>query len=181
MKKNLLGIIILFLLIVNITLTGIMMFSLVVPNQRALALMTDVATVLKLELPTEGSSEAGDFIAPEVPIRNVTTYNVADGESMRIPLKMGPEDSSTKYIMLRAALSMDSKNRGYRDTDDGNLSSVDTMIQDVIIRTISQHTMEEVRNSVIMDQIRSDIVLGLHALYNSDFIFSIVFRDIIYS
>jgi len=181
MKKNLLSIIILFLLIVNISLTSVMMFSMVLPNQKALALMTDVATVLRLELPAAGLA-GGEFIAPEVPIANVTTYDVAGGESMRIPLKLSPDEDRTRYIMLRASLSMDSKNRAYsRAGNNGDLSSVDSMIQDVIIRILSNYTMEEVRDPAILERIRTEIILGLHALYDSDFIFSVQFRDVTYA
>ena len=182
MKKNLLSIIILFLLIVNISLTSVMMFSLVLPNQRALALMTDVATVLRLELPAAGALGGGEFIAPDVPIGNVATYDVAGGEAMTIPLRLGPEEDRTRYIIVRASLSMDSKNKAYSKAgNSGDLSSVDTMIQDVIIRAFGNYTADEVRDPYILDRIRTDIILGLHAMYNSDFIFSVQFRDVKYS
>jgi flagellar FliL protein len=179
MKKNLLSIIILFLLIVNISLTAVMMFSLVLPNQKALALMTDVATILRLELPSVNVA-GGTYVAPEVALKNVETYNVNGGESMMIPLKRGPEDTSTSFFMARAALSMDTKNKGYKDTDSGDLSVVDTMIQDVIIRVFGGYSMAEVLDQEIFEEIRTKIIIGLHDLYGSEFIFSIQFRDVIY-
>jgi len=181
MKKNLLSIIILFLLIVNISLTSVLMFSMVLPNQKALALMTDVATVLKLELPAAGLV-AGEFVAPEVPIANVESYDVAGGEPMRIPLKLALDEDRTRYIMVRASLSMDSKNKAFKKAgNEGDLSRADAMIQDIIIRTFSSYTMEEVRDPAILERIRTEIILGLHALYDSDFIFSIQFRDVTYA
>lgn len=179
MKKNLLSVIILFLLIVNISLTAVMMFSLVLPNQKALALMTDVATVLRLELPSV-SVAGGTYVAPEVALKNVETYNVNGGESMMIPLKMGANETSTRFFMARTALSMDTKNKGYKDTDSGDLSVVDTMIQDVIIRIFGGYTMEDILDPDIFDEIRTKIILGLHDLYGTDFIFSVQFRDVIY-
>ena len=178
MKKNLLSIIILFLLIINLSLTGVLVFSLVTANQRATALMADVATVLRLELPTAG---AGEFVAPEIPIANVATYNVAAGEAMTMPLKQGPEDASTRYVMVRVSLSMDSKNRGYRDNGEGDLSAVDMMIQDIIITAFGRYTGDEVKEADIQEQIKGEIINGLHAMYNSDFIFGVLFRDIKYA
>jgi flagellar FliL protein len=181
MKKNLLSIIILFLLIVNISLTSVMMFSLVLPNQRALALMTDIATVLRLELPAAGIS-GGEFVAPDVPIANVSIYDVAGGESMRIPLKHTPDDDRTRFIMVRASLSMDSKNRAYsRDGNSGDLSGVDQMIQERITRVFSSYTVDEVRDPLILEKIKTEIIVSLHAMYNSDFIFGIQFRDVAYA
>jgi len=158
-----------------------MMFSLVLPNQKALALMTDVATVLRLELPAAGIS-GGEFIAPEIPISQVETYDVNGGEEMRIPLRQGAEDDRTRFVMLRSSLSMDSKNRSFkRDGNSGDLSGVDTMIQDVINRVFSNYTIDEVRDPVIIEKIRAEIILGLHAMYNSDFIFGVQFRGMAYA
>ncbi|MCL2052034.1 MAG: flagellar basal body-associated FliL family protein [Lachnospiraceae bacterium] len=181
MKKNLLSIIILFLLIVNISLTSIMMFSLVLPNQKALALMTDIATVLRLELPAAGISASGEFVAPDVPIQNVETYDVANGESMRIPLALSPEEERTRFVMVRTALSMDSKHKAFKKAgNSGDLSAVDTMIQDIIIRAFGVYTLEEVRDPVISERIKAEIIRGLHVLYDSDFIFGIQFLDVAY-
>ena len=183
MKKNMLSIIILFLLIINISLTAIMMFSLVVTNRRAINLMSDVAAVLRLELPA-ASSAGGDFVAPDVAIADVVTYDVAGGEAMTIPLKMGPDDSTTNYILVRVSLAMDSSNRGYkRGANGGDLSAVDVMIQDIVIGAFGKYTADELKqtDSSAFDQIRMDILVGLHTMYQSDFIFNVSFRDIRYS
>jgi flagellar FliL protein len=180
MKKNLLSIIILFLLIINISLTAVMTFSLVVTNQNALSLMTDVATILRLELPTVSLSDTGEYVAPNVDIANVVTYDVAGGESMTIPLKQGPADTSTRYIMVRVALSMDSKNKGFKDNNEGDLKAVDVMIQDRINSAFSHYTSDELKDPAIMEQVKGEIILGLHAMYGSDFIFNVSFRDVRY-
>jgi len=179
MKKNLLSIIILFLLIVNISLTSVMVFSLVVTNQRALSLMTDVATVLRLELPAMDIN-SGEFIVPDVPIKNVETYDVAAGEAMTIPLKMGAEDTGTRYIVVSASLSMDSKNKGYKANSGPDLSKNDSLIQDVINQTFAKYTLLDVQDQSTLDRIRTEIVIGLHGLYGSDFVFNVSLRNIRY-
>ena len=50
MKRNLLSVLILALLVVNIVLTGIMMFSVVGTSKKTSALVTDIATILQLEI-----------------------------------------------------------------------------------------------------------------------------------
>jgi flagellar FliL protein len=192
MKKNLLSLIILFLLVINIVLTAIMVFSLVTTNQRANALMADVASVLKLELPPGGASAAasgdGGYVVPDVPIANVVTYDVNAGEQIMIPLMPAPEDTTTKYIILTASLSLDSKNKGFKDnkialTDSGNadLSKGDVLIQDIINRTFSKYTSDQVRQSDIVDQIKAEIIQGLQGMYSSDFIYNVQFREVKYS
>ena len=58
MKKNLISIIILALLIVNIVLTSIMMFSVMGSSKKTTALVNDIASVLDLELKGSGDEEA---------------------------------------------------------------------------------------------------------------------------
>ena len=50
MKKNLISIIILALLIVNIVLTAIMMFSVTTTNRKTAALVGDIASAISLDL-----------------------------------------------------------------------------------------------------------------------------------
>ncbi len=84
MKKNLISIIILALLIVNIVLTAIMMFSVTTTNRKTAALVGDIASAISLDL---GTGENGEQEEEIVPMADVVTYTIAD---MTIPLKKGP-------------------------------------------------------------------------------------------
>jgi hypothetical protein len=146
--------------------------------------MADVASVLQLELPPGGASGAttdGAYQVPDVPIANVVTYDVNGGEQIMIPLKPAPEDTTTKYIIVTASVSMDSKNKGFKDNGSGDLSSVDVMIQDIINRTFSRYTSDQVKTTETMDQAKVEVIQGLQSMYNSDFIFNVQFREIKYS
>ena len=59
MKKNLLSIVILSLLIVNIVMTAIMLFSVIGTNKRTAEIVTDIAGILSLELGTEAGGQTG--------------------------------------------------------------------------------------------------------------------------
>ena len=50
MKRNLLSIIILALLVVNIVMTAVMMFTIVPANKKTISLVGDIASAMKLEL-----------------------------------------------------------------------------------------------------------------------------------
>ena len=69
MKKNFVSIIILALLIVNIVLTAIMMFSVIGTNSKTAALVTDIASAINLDL--EGSKGNAEV---SVPIADVVRY-----------------------------------------------------------------------------------------------------------
>ncbi|MDE7231622.1 MAG: flagellar basal body-associated protein FliL, partial [Lachnospiraceae bacterium] len=89
MKKNLISVIILALLIVNIVLTAIMMFSVTGASKKTAALVDDIATVLDLEL----ASKEGQ---PAVAMTDTETYSI---DSMTVPLKKGEEDDKDHYCV----------------------------------------------------------------------------------
>ena len=66
MKKNLISVIILALLIVNVVLTAIMMFSVTSASQKTAALVDNIASALDLELTAQtGETEV------VVPMENI--------------------------------------------------------------------------------------------------------------
>ena len=64
MKKNLISVLILALLVVNLVLTSIMMFSTMSSVKKTSALVTSIASVLNIEL--GGESEVAGETGPEV-------------------------------------------------------------------------------------------------------------------
>ncbi len=93
MKKNLLSVVILALLVVNLILTGIMMFSCVSANKKTAALVNDIASVLDLEL-TGGGANAEEVAA--VSVADTEIYNIAD--AMTVALRPS-EDGKEHYCM----------------------------------------------------------------------------------
>ena len=91
MKKNLISVIMLALLIVNIVLTAIMMFSVAPASKKTSALVDNIATALNLELSsgTEGAAEE------VVSMADTETYSFA--ENMTIPLKKSEGDDKVHY------------------------------------------------------------------------------------
>ena len=80
MKKNLISVAILVLLIVNIVLTSIMMFSVLNTNKKTAAFVTQVASAIHLELGTDGEAQEEETVT----IDDIDTYTIAD---MTIQLK----------------------------------------------------------------------------------------------
>ena len=73
MKKNLISIVILALLIVNIALTAIMMFSVTGTAKKTSALVDDIATAINLELTGGGGS--GEPVKAVVPMSGAKYSN----------------------------------------------------------------------------------------------------------
>ena len=118
MKKNLISVIILALLIVNIVLTAIMMFSVVGASKKTAALVDNIATAINLELAsgTRGPDEV-------VSMADTETYSFAD--NMTIPLKKAEGDDKDHYCVVAITLSINTKADGYKEY--GSADNLGTM------------------------------------------------------
>lgn len=170
MKKNLMSVLILALLVVNIALTSIMMFSVMGTAKKTSAIVTDIASVLKLELTT--TSEEGQTEEEVVPIENVAVHNIPD--KMTLTLKNG-EDGSPHFAMVSVSFSLNTKDKGYKKYAE-TLTDKDPILKDIIIEVFANHTVDEVKNDT--EVIKKEILEKVQAVFDSKFIFNVVFGEI---
>lgn len=171
MKKNLISIIILALLIVNIALTAVMMFSVTSASKKTAALVDNISTALNLEL---ASSADGEEEETTVPMSDIATYDIS--ESMTIPLKT-EEDGKSHFCIVSVTLSMNKQADGYK-TYGANISEKESLIKSEINSVISQYTLTEARDN--QDKMREEILGRIQAMFDSDFIFNVSFSDIMF-
>lgn len=167
MKKNLLSVLVLALVLVNVILSAVMMFSVLSTNKKTASLVNSVASILNLELEKPGAEEV-----KEVPMSNLVFWNL-DGK-MTIPLKnVEGDDGKAHFIILEeVAFSMDTKAKGYKTYGEDVLAgSYASVIKDTITSTVSQYTVEECTNN--FDMIKDEILRKVQALFDKDFIYSV--------
>lgn len=150
MKKNLLSIVILALLVVNIALTTIMMFTVMKNEQGAGKIITDIASALSLELDKGDGKEE-----QEVSIKDTEIFEYAD--DMTISLK-SDGSGSTSYCICKVSLSINTKDDGYKDYS-ANPEKYQTLIQSDILSVVSSYTRDEAQISkeIIEEQILKNI------------------------
>ena len=166
MKKNLLSILILALLVVNLVMTSILMFTMTGTTNKTSKLVTDIASVLKLELETD--EEAGDTV---IPIGDRDVFDIAD--KMTITLLPG-EDGKAHYYIVAVSLSMNTKHKDYKALKD-EVVSKESIIKSTINEVISGYTYEQA--VVSQEDMKNMILLKIQELFNSDFIFEVSFRE----
>lgn len=164
MKKNILSIVILALVIVNLVLTGIMMFSIVPASKKTNALVTQICSVLDLELEAN-AAETGEST---VPIDQIETYDIPD--QMTVNLKKS-EDGEAHVAVFSVTISMDKKNKDFEKY--GDLSTKVSLIKGEIINLVSAHTLDEVQSE--REALQQEILASLQKMYDSDFIISVTF------
>lgn len=170
MKKNLLSIIILALLVVNLVLTSVMMFSVMSTNKKTGAVVSDIASILKLEL---GEGGEGETAAVAVSMEDTDVYNIE--EEMTIPLTKGA-DGEEHYALVQASLSMNTKDKDYK-TYGETLDEKVTLIQGEISEVIGQYTADEIQPRT--EEIKEEILSNIQEMYGSDFIYKITFSKLI--
>ena len=170
MKKNLISVIILALLIVNVVLTAIIMFSVTSASQKTAALVDNIASALDLELTAQtGETEV------VVPMENIEVYSIS--ESMTIPLMKG-EDGEDHYCVVSVSFSIDKEADGYK-TYGSDLTAQEKLLMDKINAIFGEYTIEMARGNE--EQIKKEILEEVQKMFDSEFIFAVSFSSIIYS
>lgn len=162
MKKNLISIVILALLIVNIVLSSITLFSVFGTNRKTAALVTDIAAAISLDVGAGTEDEAEEV---QVSMADVVTYDIAE---MTIPLKNG-EDGKAHYALVSVTLSMNSKDEDYETYSD--LTTRESLIKGEISDVIAQYTMEQARDNSHL--IEEQILERIQVLFDSKFIYDV--------
>lgn len=167
MKKNLLSIIILALLVVNIVLSAIMMISVTSASKKTAALVSDISTIIGLEIDGLPKSETVGSIS----MANTEVYNITD---LTIPLK-NDEDGSSHFAVGEVSLSMDKTNADYEAYSE-TLSSTEGVIKDIIFGIFGNYTMDEAKNNP--ESLKSEILQKIQERFSSEFIYGVSFNFI---
>lgn len=170
MKKNLISILILALLVVNVVLTAVMMFSVIGATKKTSALVTNIATVLNLELDSEAGDTEGEGV---VSLLDTITVDIPE---QTILLKAGP-DGKSHYCLVNVSLLVNSKHEDY-ETLGASVDSNVSVIKGIINEKIGNHTYDECQSNPEM--LRNEILSEIQAQYNSDFIYKVTFSSIMY-
>ena len=167
MKKNLLSIIILALLVVNIVLSAIMMISVTSASKKTAALVSDISTIIGLEIDGLPKSET----VGSVSMANTEEYNI---DQLTIPLK-NDEDGSNHFASGEVSLSMDKTNKDY-EAYSATLASTEGVIKDIIFGVFGNYTMDEAKNNP--EVLKSEILQKIQERFSSDFIYGVSFNFI---
>ncbi|MBR1914631.1 MAG: flagellar basal body-associated FliL family protein [Lachnospiraceae bacterium] len=140
MKKNMMSIIIMALVVVNVAMTAIMMFTVIPANRKTIALVDQVASAIKLD--TAGVSPDGNGgSGRNVSLADTATYAIEEQQTFQ--LKKG-EDGKDHYLVCTVAILMDTTHEDYA-TYGGDIDSRQSLILNALSETIGQYTYEDVQ------------------------------------
>lgn len=167
MKKNLLSVLILALVLVNLVLNIVMIFSVLPAAKKTNKMITQICSILDIELASDEET------AEKVSMDKLVVYELSEGETMTMAFKAG-EDGKAHYLVTAASISMNSESKEYK-TYGEKISEKESIIKGEISNVVSQYTMEE----YLVDPaaVRKEIVKNLQDMFESDFIVDITFSE----
>lgn len=171
MKKNLLSVIILALLTVNVILTSVMLFSVTGTMKKTSRLIDGISGALSLEIGADDSEAAEE---ESVAMENIEVYKIED--QMTIPLMVGA-DGKSHFCLVSVSLSMDTTADGYKEYG-ASIGEKEDLIRGEIVDVISSHPIEEAQPNT--DMLREEILKRVQDMYQSKFVYNVVFRDILF-
>lgn len=167
MKKNLMSVIILALLVVNLVLTSVLMFTIYPQAKAANELITKVCNAIQLDLHSGAATGLGNL-----PIDQVTTYAVGEGADMTINLAKG-EDGKEHYAVIAVSLSLNNKSDTYKESETTILSEKEAIIKDTINNIVRKYTKEQFNNE--NDAVKKEILKSLQNTFGADYVVGISF------
>ena len=170
MKKNLLSIVILSLLIVNIVMTAIMLFSVIGTNKRTAEIVTDIAGVLSLELDTEAGGQTG-MPSPE----ESEYYTIPD---MTITTRRAEGAEKDQYCIVDITLGINKTHEKYATYGGEAMKNYEAMIKGEVIAVIGQYTADEIK--MMQDDICAEILRRVQARIGSDVVYDVLISNIIF-
>lgn len=172
MKKNLITVIILALVLANLILTAILVFTIIPQTKKSNQLIDQVCSAINLELQSGENTPA----TPEVPIEDVETYAITDG--FTVNLKQG-EDGKQHYAVFSVSLSLNTKSDGYKTYGGSEgLAAKVTIIQSEINTIVNGYTLDEF-NANGYQNAKDDILKTLQDMFGgSDFIVGVNFSSV---
>lgn len=147
MKKNIFSVIITALTVINVVLTAIMFFVMLPAFQKTNNLMSQVASVLNLELDADGDAGSDE----DYSLKDLESVVVTFDQQQTLNLKPG-SDTDSHYAMLNGyTLSVYKKADDYKEVSK-ILENNKAEITDIIRSVIQSHTSEDISQDQIQKE-----------------------------
>lgn len=171
MKKNIFSVIIAALTVINVILTAIMFFVMLPTFQKTNNLITQVASVLNLELDQEDSEGAQEYT-----LKDLEQYSVAFESQQTLNLASG-DDGKMHYAMLDGyTLSLNKKAKDYKDVNE-TLKANEAKLTDVIRGVIQSHTVNDISEEVV----KKEALEKIQSLLDSKAVVEISLTNLMYN
>lgn len=171
MKKNIFSVIIAALTVINVVLTAIMFFVMLPTFQKTNNLITQVASVLNLELEDEDSEGAENYT-----LKDLEAFTVAFEEQRTLNLSSGGDDELHYAMMDGYVLSLNKKSKDYKKLSE-TIKKNETKFTDIISGVIQSHTLEDISPEIV----KKESLEQIQELLDSKVVVEVSITNLMYS
>lgn len=168
MKKHLLSIITTALVVVNLIMSVVIVFTVLPTTSKINNLVTEICAALALDLESDGNGTGSYKIEEleEIPIEDELTINLKSGE-----------DGEDHYAIVQVAVIVNNTHEDYEKYAT-SITKKSSLVKDAIITEISGFTIEDMKENP--EAVQAAILDSLQSLFNSRFIVKVAFKEIVY-
>lgn len=176
MKKNLISVLILALVLANFVLTALLMFTVMPQTKKANELIDKVCAAIDLDLNSGAANALGN-----IPMDQREEYKVNGGADITTSLapsvdpQTGQSESKSHYAVVNVTLVLYTESEKHETYTQEFLAGQDTSIMNSIQKTLSQYTIEEVRESSTKEEIQEIILQDMQAMFGGDYVIAVNF------
>ena len=172
MKKNLLAVIILALVLVNLILTAVLVFSIIPQTKKSNELIDQVCAAINIEL--EGGQNKD---SSAVPIEEIAVYNITDNFTVNLA---DNGDGKKHYAVFSVGLSVNKTSESYATYGGDEMTELtdkETFIRSDINTVVAKYTEEEF-NADGQKAVKEEILSKMQDLFGSDYIVGVNFSSV---
>lgn len=167
MKKNLTTILLIAMAFVNLTLSIVLVIAVVPTANKTNRIITQVMQILDLELESAEPT-------PELTVEDIDIYTFEDNVTVNLAKSSG--ESSNHYALFSLSLSLNKNSSDYEAKKE-LISSRETIIKEYVSEAFGKYTVNTVLDN--KQAIKDEIIEDLANEFDSDFIISVSFGDIV--
>lgn len=171
MKKSLLQIITLTLVVVNLVLSAVLIFTCMPAISKTGTLVNKICEIIDLDV----SGSTGEPGAVDVTDLEEVAVTFNGESTTSLNLKTG-DDGKAHIIVVGMSIILNKKHSDYAAKHE-TISSAMSQIDSAVIDVISQYTMDQANYN--KEEIRKEILGRLQQLFSSTFIYDVSFTSFI--
>lgn len=158
MKKGMINLIILALVIVNLALSVILIFTFVPSIKKSNSLIQKVSDIVDLNIGDKDGSNNG-----VVDISDLEIVPITFGDKNETVISLKKEGNTNHYLKLSLSVNLNKKSSDY-DSMKSYLESSMQIVNSTIIHIVSKYTDE----TITQELLEKDILKELNKLFNSN-------------
>lgn len=172
MKKNMLTIVAIALSFINLVLTAVIMFSIVPTSKATNKLVSDIASIINLEL-------EGDTKTNKVPMSDMDVVTFEN--PIQINLRSSDDGKDHYAIIDQVSVYLIKTADDYKELSE-NLKNADlksgyeSTVGEIIVKQFSQHTKEEVQNN--RESIKAAVLKDVQGKFGTQTMADIAFKNL---